>query len=227
MSFPCGGKVGAKLCSTVVPSGATSARNSPPRRSLKLVCDSPAGPSGNFPEANTISRSPGANTRAGNAHFVRSLGSSLRKYPARSTAAPVGLKISIQSSKSPSPSCRPVSLSAMNSEITGWVATIATDTVSSDISDPNGLLAVSTYVVVSAGETATDPLPPEVCPETSPGAGLIDHAVANSVSHESVTSSPALIVERSAPNSAISGAGLTVTVSASVVGPSPLVAVKV
>ena len=96
-----------------------------------------------FPDAQTIRFPPAARLMLGNAHFVGSFFSSVRKWPARLIAAPVGLRTSIQSDASPSSSSSVASLSAMNSEITKCVAgfTISTDTF--DDAEPNALDTVS------------------------------------------------------------------------------------
>ena len=58
-------------------------------------------------------------------------------------------------------------------------------------------------MVVSPGETLTEPRPFVVWPVTFPSAGLMDQEVAKSVSHEIVRLSPALMVVRSEVNEVI------------------------
>jgi hypothetical protein len=97
----------------------------------------------------------------------------------------------------------------------------------SESSEPKALAVVRVYVVVSLGESITDPLPPLVRAVTSPGAGVIDHVLANLVDHFRVTLSPALIVLRSDMKEVICGTGFTVIAISWVDAPSSLMALRV
>ena len=81
----------------------------------------------------------------------------------------------------------------------------------SEVFEPEEFVAVKVYVVVPLGESVIDPLPSPVWALTSPGAGVIAHALANFVDHLRVTLSPALIVIRSEMKEVICGTGFTVT----------------
>ena len=98
------------------PSGFTKARYPPSSRCrLKLVWSSLPTFARSLPEAKTTKYPPLVISMAGSCHLVRSFGSSVRCQPLRSPALPEVFQISIQSSRSPSSSTIPSSLSARNS----------------------------------------------------------------------------------------------------------------
>ena len=90
-SASCGGYCGAYCCSTVTPSGLTSARYSPPFASEKFVCSTPPATRRSFPDANTTRNSPGAIVTAGNRHFPGFPALSVRLHPPMLNGAVDGL----------------------------------------------------------------------------------------------------------------------------------------
>src|SRR5687767_1636181 len=111
--------------SIVSPSERTIARYSPDFSSLKSACNSVLPGTGTFSVAKTIRYCPGPSVvPAGNAHWVRSAGSSVRYQPLKSAGASPRLLISIQSLNWPSRSASVRVFAAMNSEITTSAASI-------------------------------------------------------------------------------------------------------
>jgi hypothetical protein len=108
----------------------------------------------------------------------------------------------------------------------GGVTPAATTTVLDAVTLPLALVAVSTYVVVAAGDTATEPLP-----ETAPTTGVMLTPVAPPVAQDTVEDWPALMLAGLAKNVEIvgtpaGGAAPTVTVTDAVVVPVALLAVR-
>ena len=104
--------------------------------------------------------------------------------------------------------------------ITGTATTV---TVTVAVTDPEPLVAVSVYVVVVVGLTLVEPL----ANVDVNVPGVMATLVAPPVDQLSVLLAPELMLVRLAVNELITGRFVTVTVTAAVVDPAALVAVKV